>query len=503
VDSDLLKLLKKSRKDPVFFVENILGINSLWEKQREILESIRDNRFTTIRSCHGSGKSFTTSLAVAWYLSTHPYSIVITTAPTGRQVREVMWQEIAKNVGRAKFPLGGRMLTTSWQIAGGWYALGFSSDEADRFQGFHAKEMLVVVDEACGVPLPIFEGIDSLITAESNKLLLIGNPTNPEGRFYDSFKSPLYHKIHISAFETPNLVAGRVVNPHLVTPRWVEDRRTEWGEDSPAWISRVLGQFPETSSDTFISLNLIDASLDNDLHPGVAPRDTPGPCVVACDPARFGDDESILVTRRGDKVTRMEWYYGVDGVQLARHMLKMMTEEVADIGVVDTNGNGSGVFDVLFREYGVQNVMGFMSQEQANDRAHYVNKRVEAWAALKERMRKNKLDLTIFDTPKDREAIRGQLSGPKYKYDASGRYQLERKEDMKKRGLKSPDRADAIALAFYYEGQAGVGQATWTDRKEEPKPGTLAWVQREIEREAAERDLEREEYEWLKMEVGE
>lgn len=490
-DKDTLDLLKKAQNDPVFWVENIAGINTLWDKQREILRSIRDNRFTTVRSCHGSGKTFSTALAVGWFLTTHPYSIVITTAPTGRQVREVMWQEIAKMVSRAKVPLGGRVLTTTWQIDGGWFAIGFSSDEADRFQGFHSRDMLVVVDEACGVSPQIFEGIDSLIVSENNKLLLIGNPTTPEGRFYDSFKNPMYNHIHISAFETPNLVAGRIVNPYLVTPQWVEDRRQEWGEDSPAWISRVLGEFPEAKADAFISLDLVDYALDNKLTPGV-------PCIVACDPARFGDDESVIVVRRGDVVTKLNGYYGLDVVELARVVRDTAQEENASAIVIDTIGQGAGVFDVLHREYGIQNVLGFQAQERAADRAKYVNRRVEAWDVLKQRMIAKKLDLTLFEGHRERETIRGQFTGPRYKFDTAGRYQLERKEDMKSRGIGSPDRADAIALAFYYDGPLGTGRASDLEiMQEKPKPGTLGWIL-----EQAQKDNEISEYDWLRMEVG-
>lgn len=518
MDKDAIKVLKKSKEDPLFFIKNVLGITTTWEKQHEIIYSVRDNQNTTVKSCHGAGKSFISATTVIWFLVTHPYSIVITTAPTGRQVREILWQEIAKLYGRSKFPLGGTLLTTKWAIDGGWFALGFSSDEGDKFQGYHAKDMLLVVDEACGVAPIIFEAGDSLLTAgPGNKRLYIGNPTEPSGPFYESHRSPNFNKIHIDAFETPNLKAGRIVNPFLVTPEWVEARRIEWGEDSPAWISRVRGEFPETSSDSFISLDLVDRALENDLYPGLKKDQIPGPRVLSVDAARFGDDESVIVMRRGSKIVRYEVFRGLDGVQLAREVLAIMIQEKPELVVVDTNGVGSGCFDVLYREYGVRNIVGFNAQEKANDEAHYINKRVEAWDIFRNRLSRAKnangkpisperdIDLTIFDNPRDREIIRGQFSAPKYKFDNRGRYQLESKEDMKKRGLKSPDRADAIVLAFYFDGHAGVGIADWVRDDERPKkapPGTVAEA---LERLGAgdvkEKWDEADDADWLKLEV--
>jgi hypothetical protein len=517
MDKDVLKMLKRAKDDPLFFIRNVVGVNTTWEKQHDIMQSVHDNQNTSVRSCHGAGKSFISAMTVAWFLTTHPYSLVITTAPTGRQVREILWQEIAKLHSRSKFPLGGQLLTTKWAIDGGWFALGFSSDEGDKFQGYHAKDMLLVVDEACGVAPIIFEAGDSLLTAGvGNKRLYIGNPTEPSGPFFDSFKSPNFYNIHIDAFDTPNLKAGSIVNPFLVTKDWVDDRRLEWGENSPAWLSRVRGCFPETATDSFIQLIDVDRALDNDLYPHIRKlKETPGSCILAVDPARFGDDESIIMVRRGSKITRWEKFTGLDGVQLGREVLRVMFDETPELLVVDTNGVGSSCFDYLFREAGVRNIVGINSQERANDEANFINKRVEMWAVFRSRLSRARnangkdisvdrdIDLTIFDTPRDREIIRGQFIGPKYKFDARGRYQLESKEDMKKRGLKSPDRADAIVMAFYFDGHAGVGLAEFLDEKpKKAPPGTVAEALEKLGHgDVKENWDEAEDADWLKLEV--
>src|SRR5262249_35015622 len=154
------------------------------------------------------------------------------------------------------------------------------------FQGHHAEHLLLVVDEAPGVDEAIFEAAAGFLTSPGAKLLLIGNPTKLGGEFYDAFhrNRGLYHTIHISAFDTPAFTAEQVpYSPRrrLVTPEWVEEHRRKWGEDSPLWQVRVLGDFPNTSDDSVLSLLAVEAARDRACPEGA-------PAVIACDVARFG-----------------------------------------------------------------------------------------------------------------------------------------------------------------------------------------------------------------------
>jgi phage terminase large subunit len=132
------KIWERSKADPVWWVKEFLGV-TLWQKQCDIAESVRDNKRTSVRSCHGAGKTFDAAMLVLWFLLCHPGARVITTAPTFRQVEKVLWQEIRKAHKAAKIPLGGDMTLTQFKIDDGWFAFGFSTDDPDSMQGQHAK----------------------------------------------------------------------------------------------------------------------------------------------------------------------------------------------------------------------------------------------------------------------------------------------------------------------------------------------------------------------------
>ena len=181
---EFLKIVRASKKHPVFFVENVLG-DKLWKKQKQILNEVQHNN-VSVASCHGAGKSFTASRVVLHAMAVHPGTQVITTAPTNRQVKKVLWKEIRTGHKRSNFPIGGKVLTQEMQIDDDWFALGFATSDTDSFQGFHGKKVLVVADEAAGVDETIFNGIDGITSGANSRVLHIGNPTSRAGRFYQS-----------------------------------------------------------------------------------------------------------------------------------------------------------------------------------------------------------------------------------------------------------------------------------------------------------------------------
>lgn len=445
-------LFSKAQNDPVFFVESIVAMTSLWSKQKEIIRSVRDNFRTVVRSCNGAGKTFITANAVAWFLATHPYSIVVSTAPTARQVRELLWQEINSIHKSSKFPLGGRCLNVNWTMGSKWFAVGLSTDDPNRFQGFHAEHILGVIDEAAGVEASIWEGMEAILTSSGARLLAIGNPTEPSGNFYNAFSSSLYNKIHISAFDTPNFVENDIklndiksnewerkfnlmAFPALTTPKWAVERYQEWGEDSPAFQSRIMGNFPSLGADTAIPLSWVLRAKDRECT--FTPTDR---CFMAVDVARFGDDESVIGIRKGNSLVRQDVYHNVDVHSLSVACKTVADQESPEYIKVDVVGIGAGVCDNL-RAWGYP-AIDFVAQERAWETDKYYNKRAESWFRLREKFQKD-----LINIPKD-EALVGQLTSPRYKFDMSGRYMLEAKEDMKRRGLRSPDRGDVLAMLF-------------------------------------------------------
>ncbi len=258
------------RDNPVRFAQDILGVQ-LWHKQEEILHALRDHRRVAVKAGNGIGKGFTAAVAALWFLASHKPATVLTTAPTARQVRHILWREIHRVHQNAACGQGGHLFHTRLNLDDDRFALGLSTDQADQFQGFHSPNMLIIVDEAEGVSDTIFEAIEAVMTSGNVKLLLIGNPTSDDGAFRRAFHQDrsLYHTLTISALESPNVASNQVIIPGLTTREWVEERETLWGHDSSIYQARVLGQFPNQAQNTLISLAHIDQAIRR--HPPVIP----------------------------------------------------------------------------------------------------------------------------------------------------------------------------------------------------------------------------------------
>ncbi|MCH8910526.1 MAG: AAA family ATPase [Chloroflexi bacterium] len=193
---------------PVEFVRYDLK-TPLWGKQAEILREIATEKRVAVRSCNGSGKTFVAATAVIWWLMAHARTsaLVVTTAPTQHQVRDLLWREIRSLYFRNAALIGGKIGRTTLELSPRHFATGLSTDSPERFQGFHETNILFVVDEASGVHEEVFEAIEGSMTSRRVRLLLIGNPTSLSGTFYRAFHQhrTQYKTIHISAFDTPNL----------------------------------------------------------------------------------------------------------------------------------------------------------------------------------------------------------------------------------------------------------------------------------------------------------
>lgn len=455
------KILSRAQKDPVWFVNEVLKAKP-WNKQVEILQSVRDHPRTAVRSCHGIGKSFTAGQVILWFLYAFPYSIVLSTAPTWRQVEKLIWKEVRASYRRAKVPLGGNILPKSPEIQiiqDEWYAAGLSTNEPDRFQGFHEENILVVVDEAAGVPEDIFEAIEGVLTSGNARLLLLGNPTNTSGTFYKAFKGDGWNTISISAFDTPNFtefgvteddiadgtweskITNVLPNPKLITPEWVADKYKRWGPESPAYQARVKGQFPEQGDDTLIPLSWIEAAMErwHEMEPGK-------PSELGVDVARFGNDKSVIAARHGAKVVEITDYSKQDTMETAGKVIVAKRRHNPNAIKVDVIGLGSGVVDRL-NEQGVV-VSGINVAESPNDPEQFNNLRSEVWWNLRERLDPNPANNPEPIGLPPNDDLLTDLSGIKYRINSRGQIVVESKEEMKKRLGHSPDYGDAVALAF-------------------------------------------------------
>ena len=464
---------------PVAFAREVLGVE-LWAKQVEVLNALTEHRRVAVKAGNGLGKGFCAAVAVLWFMHVHQdAAIALSTAPTFRQVRHILWRQLHRLYRPAAKTLGGKMLDTRWELSDERYAMGLSADSADQFQGFHSPNVFIVVDEAEGVGDEIYEAVESVMTSADPLLLLIGNPTTMTGAFRRAFheERQIYRTITISALDSPNVQAGRVVIPGLTTARWVDERREIWGEENPVYRARVLGQFPEQGENTLLSLSDIEAATGRP-HPrieygagsnplaegGGIPSSLPLkgddlggdeiPCVIApvvpasggedvilaVDVARFGADRSVIMRRRGDCVEDIRVLRQMDTMQLTGWVSAAIRECNPAQVYVDEIGVGAGVVDRL-RELG-HRVRGVNVSHKARQEGLFVNLRAEGYWTLRERFTSGRISI-----PADNQLV-GELAALRYGYDSQGRIQMESKDAMRQRGLPSPDKADALMLAF-------------------------------------------------------
>jgi len=304
-----------------------------------------------------------------------------------------------------------------------------------------------VVDEAEGVSEEIYEAIESVMTSANPLLLLIGNPTAMSGAFRRAFyeEREIYHAITISALDSPNVRAGRTVFPGLASAAWVEERRSVWGEDSLLYRARILGEFPEQGEDTLLRLSDIEAAVNRDFPDSGGPEsERPEGVTLAVDVARYGADSSVILRRRGDRADLIRELRQLDTMQLAGWVAAAIGECHPGQVYIDEVGVGAGVVDRL-QELG-HPVRGVNVAWKAKEDKVYANLRAEGYWTLAERFRSGRVSI-----PDDKGLI-SELAALRYSFDSQGRIKIESKDEMRKRGLRSPDKADALMLAFLAPG---------------------------------------------------
>lgn len=437
-EAEPAKPLTDFRADPVGFVAAILG-ETLWSRQRDIAEALRDHRRVAVPSCHDAGKSFLASRLAAWWIATGApgESFVVTSAPTNAQVKAILWREIKRAHRIGKLP--GTVNRSEWLIDGELVGYGRKPNDWDMtgFQGIHAARVLVIFDEASGVPQALWDAAETLITNEDSRLLAIGNPDDPAGPFARACApGGGFLTVPIDALNTPNLTDEPIpeaLRPLLVSPLWVEEMRVRWGEESPLWQAKVRGRFPDIADDRLLSPGLLQQAVS-------AQGSAEDPVVLGADIARFGRDETVLVLRRGDRAEIYAAFRKQDTMATVGRIIDAWRATGAVAIQVDDAGVGGGVTDRL-REQGVP-VVPILVGRPAREGERFLNLRAELYWGLRERAADGRLVL-----PPDDLLLR-QLGELRYRYDSRGRLKLESKDDMKKRGIASPDRADALALAF-------------------------------------------------------
>lgn len=462
-------------RDPVTWVHAVLG-EFLWSKQREILQALKQHRKVAVQSCHGIGKSYSASRAGGWWIDAHPHgeAMLVSTAPSAHQVRSILWGELGKAHRKGDLPgyiTRGQVpewIIDNQQVAFGRKPADYVDQEEARtqFQGIHARYLLVVLDEACGVPQWLWEATETLVTNEASRILAIGNPDDPTSHFAKvCAPGSGWHVIKVSAFDTPNFT-GEPVPDHLrdslVSKLWVEERRKEWGEESPLYISKVLGLFPEVADDVIITPRLVREAHERDLS-GEAIGDRGR---LGMDVARYGQDETCIYMNRGGMIRLIDaWRKQNTDTSRARAQHIIEQDRYRPM-MIDVVGLGAGVYDPLANRG--FNVQPFSGGEAANDPRRFQNRNAEAWWAFREGMEAGLIDLDPEDL-----TLAAQLQARKWKLDAAQRrIRIETKDEMRARGIKSPDRADAAILSWY-EGVRTVSDMAALVKRGQFEPGSI------------------------------
>lgn len=452
--NELLTALDHYYDHPVDFFREILRMDPD-EWQEEVLDDLAQYSKISVRSGQGVGKTALEAGAIIWFLVCRPYSRVIATAPTMQQLYDVLWAEIAKWLDKSLVKEVLKWTKTKVYMVGDdkrWFATAKTATKPENMQGFHEDHMLIVVDEASGVADPIMEAILGTLTGKDNKLLMCGNPNRLEGVFYDSHNGDRdkFHTHKVSSMDSKRTSRENI-----------EMLLNKYGRESDVARVRIFGDFPKGALDSLISLETVECACGCTLPEKEI--ETSNILHIGCDVARFGDDKTVITPRIAGKIFQFKKYSKKSTMETAGNVILMCKEYMKKypklkkcVIKVDDTGVGGGVTDrireVVAEENLPYSVIPVNNGASATDE-YYANLGSQIWGMLRDALEENfshmiQGETVTLEMPNDAEMIK-QLASRRQKITSKGKIQLESKDDMKKRGLGSPDIADSVTLAFY------------------------------------------------------
>jgi phage terminase large subunit len=446
-DNPLLLFVERYRDDPVGFVRDILHAEPMEWQERFLKAVAKGERRISIRAGHGVGKSTACSWAILHHMLTRFPQKTVCTAPTASQLFDALFAELKRWVNELPDFLRSLIEVKSDRLellgapeASFVSARTSSADKPEALAGVHSEHVLLVVDEASAVPEKVFEAASGSMSGGSACTILIGNPTRNSGLFFRTHHGLKddWFTMHVNSEEIP-----------LVSKDFIRQIENTYGRESNAYRVRVLGEFALRDDDVLIPADLVDAAMVRDIV-----EDPYAPLVYGLDVARFGDDRSVLCIRKGSVVRQFYKWSGLDLMSLVGAVVAHAQVDKPSEIVVDSIGLGAGVADRL-RELGY-NVRDVNVAESAAFNPQAMRLRDDLWLQARDFLRARACRL-----PKD-DDLRMELVSPTYKFTSNGKIQVEGKDSLKKRGLRSPDLADAFCLTFASV-SAGIGgrASTW------------------------------------------
>lgn len=458
---------KRYQDDPVGYARDVLGV-AWWSRQIEIAQSLMLNRRTVVYAGHSTGKSHLMGGLVQWHFDAFDPSITLTTAPNWSSIHDLLWGEL-KNQRSPLAP--GRLLDLRLESGPMHYVAGHNAETGSGFQGRHEARVMLVLDEAMGIPPYIWEACNAMMTSPDCRIVALGNPTETSGDYYDIRENPDWSVIHISCLDHPNIAAELAGEPapypKAVSLMWVremlkshamrvQERNAdvfefspgsgEWYKPDDVFRSRVLGFFPRQSSNAIWSDEWLVAARERriELQPDFRPA-------IGVDVARFGNDMTTLYGRVGPCVTHREIYSRQDLMatvgrvaDMAGRLGKLCGIDAKRVAIhVDDTGVGGGATDRLQEmDY---TVFGVDFGGKAIDSDAYHNRGSEMWFNVARQAQAGKLDLSRLE-PDAYHRLSAELRARQYKIQSDRTLRVEGKEDLRKRLGRSPDDADGLVL---------------------------------------------------------
>ena len=437
--------------NPVLFVEEVLGAEPT-DYQAEFLNAVaQNNRKISIRSGHGTGKSSAASWAMLWYLLNRFPNKIIVTAPTSSQLFDALFAELKRWINELSPHLQEMLTVKSDRVelkaapSEAFISARTSRAETpEALAGVHSENVLLVCDEASGIPEKVFEAAAGSMSGHSCSTILLSNPTRSSGLFFDS------HNRLSDSWWTRQ---WSCIQSSLVSDEFVQEMAERYGEESSAYHVRVLGNFPLADADTIIPFHLAEAAIKRDIQNAPNTR-----AIWSVDPARFGSDRTAFCKREGNVITEITSWKNLDLMQTVGRVqaeFEALSPSLQPTEIlIDSIGVGAGVVDRL-RELGLP-VRGINVSESPSMKGVYNNLRTELWFKAKAW-----LEDKTCKIPDDPDLL-ADLTAIRYSFSSSGKMQAESKESMKKRGLRSPDLADAVCLTMASDAATAIsGGFSW------------------------------------------
>jgi len=454
------------KNNPTLFVKEVLKANPDTWQETFLTHIAKGNRRISVRSGHGVGKSTAASWAIIWYLLLRYPVKVVVTAPTSSQLYDALFAELKRWVKELPETLRDMLEVKQDRIevkeaATEAFVSARTSraEQPEALQGVHSENVMLVADEASGIPEAVFEAAAGSMSGHNAVTLLLGNPVRSSGFFYDTQNRLAndWVTMKVSCVDSPR-----------VSDAYVEEMKSRYGEESNAYRIRVLGEFPRSDDDTIIPMELLELAKHRDVETSQHAK-----LIWGLDVARFGGDRSALSKRQGNALIEpTKTWKNLDLMQLTGAVVAEWealppSQRPHEI-MVDSIGLGAGVVDRL-RELGLP-ARGINVSESPAMGTTYRNLRAELWYKCKAWFEAR--DCRI---PNDEELV-AELATVRYFFSSSGKMQVEGKDDIRKRGLKSPDKADSFVLTFASDAAVSMFGASTSQKWSQPLKRNLSRV---------------------------